>query len=243
MTGDDTFACPRLRDIAAEAALGVLPAEERAAALAHLQHCPACLENVRELARTADELLHLIPGREPPPGFESRVLQRIGLSAPQRRRRTLHRRFALGIAGAVAAAALAMGGWAIGVTSGSAPSAVGTARPDRLLSADLTSHSRDVGRVFAYTGGPNWVYVSVDADDLPARARAALDGTLTCQIERADGSTTTIGTFSLAAGYAQWVAPYPAGSPPVTEVHLLAADSSVVASATLHPPDGAAPQE
>jgi hypothetical protein len=243
MTGDDTFACPRLRDIAAEAALGVLPAEERAAALAHLQRCPACLENVRELARTADELLHLIPGREPPPGFESRVLQRIGLSAPQRRRRTLHRRFALGIAGAAAAAALAMGGWAIGVTSGSAPSAVGTARPDRLLSADLTSHSRDVGRVFAYTGGPNWVYVSVDADDLPARARAALDGTLTCQIERADGSTTTIGTFSLAAGYAQWVAPYPAGSPPVTEVHLLAADSSVVASATLHPPDGAAPQE
>ncbi|MFD7703644.1 hypothetical protein [Streptomyces caelestis] len=232
MTGDDTFACQRLRDIAAEAALGVLPAQERAAALAHLQRCPACLENVRELARTADELLHLIPGREPPAGFETRVLQRIGLS-PQRRRRTLRQRFALGLTAAVAAAALAMGGWAIGVTSASSPSADGPARPDRLLSADLTSHSQDVGRVFAYTGRPHWVYMSVDADDLPARARAALHGTLTCRIERADGSTTTIGTFSLTAGYAQWVAPYPAGAPPVTEVHLLAADGSVVADATL----------
>ncbi|WP_406729359.1 hypothetical protein WJ438_39320 [Streptomyces sp. GD-15H] len=236
MTGDDTFACQRLRGIAAEVALGVLPAQERAAALAHLQRCPACLEDVRELARTADELLHLIPGREPPVGFETRVLQRIGLS-PQRRRRTLRQRFALGLATAVAAAALAVGGWAIGVTSASSPSADGPDRPDRLLSADLTSHSQDVGRVFAYTGRPHWVYMSVDADDLPARARAALHGTLTCQIERADGSTTTIGTFSLDAGYAQWVASYPAGSPPVTEVHLLAADSSVVASATLHPSD------
>ncbi|MEU9591076.1 hypothetical protein AB0D84_15315 [Streptomyces sp. NPDC048193] len=234
MTGDDTFACPRLRDVAAEVALGVVPAEERAAALAHLQRCPACLANVRELARTADELIHLIPGREPPAGFESRVLQRIG-PPPRHRRPTMRRRFAVGLAAAVTAAALALGGWAIGVSSTSAPSAVGPARPDRLLSADLTSHRQDVGRVFAYTGTPHWVYVSVDADDLPARDRAALHTTLTCQIERADGSTTTIGTFSLTSGYAHWVASYPAGSPPVTEVHLLAADSSVVASATLHP--------
>ncbi|PWJ02594.1 hypothetical protein DKG34_37600 [Streptomyces sp. NWU49] len=236
MTGDDTFACQRLRDIAAEMALGVLPAQERAAALAHLQRCPACLENVRELARTADELLHLIPGREPPGGFETRVLQRIGLS-PRRRRRTLRQRFALGLAAAVAAASLAMGGWAIGVTSASSPSDTGPARPDRLLSADLTSHSQDIGRVFAYTGRPHWVYMSVDVDDLPAHARASLHGTVTCQIERADGSTTTIGTFSLASGYAQWVASYPAGSQPVTKVHLLAADRSVAASATLHPSD------
>jgi hypothetical protein len=235
MTGDDLFTCQRLRDIAAEVALGVLPAQERATALAHLQRCPACLENIRELARTADELLHLIPRREPPVGFELRVLQRIGLP-PQRRRRTLRQRFALGVATAVTAAALAVGGWAIGVTSASSPTA-GPARPDRLLSADLTSHSQDVGRVFAYTGRPHWVYMSVDADDLPARVRAALHGTLTCQIERADGSTTIIGTFPLAAGYAQWVAPYSTGSPPVTKVHLLAADRSVVASATLHPSD------
>ncbi|MBL3664919.1 hypothetical protein JL475_02580 [Streptomyces sp. M2CJ-2] len=236
MTGDDTFACRRLRDSAAEVALGVLPAQERAEALAHLQRCPTCRENVRELARTADELLHLIPGHEPPEGFETRVLQRIGLS-PRRRRRTLRQRFALGLAAAVAAAALAVGGWAIGVTSAPSPSDTGPARPDRLLSADLTSHSRDVGRVFAYTGQPHWLYMSVDVADFPAHARAALHGTLTCRIERADGSTTTIGTFSLTTGYTHWVAPYPAGSSPVTEVHLLAADRSVVAGATLHPSD------
>ncbi|MFF0163879.1 hypothetical protein ACFYRY_41245 [Streptomyces sp. NPDC005263] len=233
MTGDDAFACPQLRDIAAEAALGVLPAKERAAALAHLQRCPGCSENVRELARTADELLNLIPGREPPVGFEARVLQRIGL--PLRRRRpTLRRRLGLAAAAAAAAAALSVGGWALGFTSASAPSATSPARPDRLLSADLTSHSQDVGRVFAYTGRPSWVYMSVDADDLSAGHRSALHGKVTCLIERADGSKTDIGTFSLANGYAHWVAPYPAGSAPATGVYLLAADNSVVATATLH---------
>ncbi|WP_330350870.1 hypothetical protein [Streptomyces sp. NBC_00582] len=231
MTGDDTVACQRLQDVAAELALGVLPAQERAAALAHLQHCPACRENVRELARMADELIHLIPGREPPVGFETRVLERIGVP-PRPRRRTLRQRFALGLAACAAAASLAVGGWAVGVTSVSAPSATG---PDRLVSADLTSHSRDVGRVVAHTSRPQWIYMSVDADDLPARARTAFHGTLTCQIERADGSTTTLGTFSPAAGYAQWGAPYPTGTAPVTQVHLLAADHTVVASATLRP--------
>ncbi|MFI9566130.1 hypothetical protein [Streptomyces rishiriensis] len=232
MTGDEVFACPEMRDIAAEVALGVMPARERAVALAHLQRCPRCRENVRELARTADELLNLIPGREPPPGFETRVLQRIGLRL-QRRRRTLRQRLTLGAAAAVAAAALATGGWAIGITSAPPQSATSPMRPDRLFSADLTSHSQDVGRVFAYTGRPSWVYMSVDADDAPADGRADLKGKLTCQVERADGSTTTIGTFSLTNGYAHWAAKYPTGSAPVTEVNLLAADSSVVATATL----------
>ncbi|MEV2214894.1 hypothetical protein AB0H86_26175 [Streptomyces sp. NPDC050997] len=232
MTGDDAFGCPQLRDIAAEAALGVLPAQERAAAVAHLQRCPNCLENVRELARAADELLNLIPGREPPVGFEARVLQRIGLPL-RRRRRTLRRRLGLAAAAAVAAGALAVGGWAVGFTAAPSPSATSPTRPAPLLSADLTSHSQDVGRVFAYTGKQPWVYMSVDADDLRAGDRAALQGKVTCRIERADGSKADIGTFSLADGYAHWVASYPAGSAPVTGVHLLAPDSSVVATATL----------
>ncbi|WP_460060939.1 hypothetical protein [Streptomyces sp. YKOK-I1] len=233
MTRDDPFVCQRLRDVAAELALGILPARERAAALAHLQHCPACRENVRELTSAADELIHLIPGREPPVGFETRVLQRIGIP-PRHRRRTPRQRFALGLAACAAAAALTAGGWAIGVTTVPSPSAAG---PDRLLSADLTSRSRDVGQVFAHTNRPQWIYMSVDTDDLPAPARTAPHTTLTCQIERADGSTTTIGTFSPTTGYAQWGTPYPDGSAPVTEVHLLAADHSVVASATLRPSD------
>ncbi|MEU1519818.1 zf-HC2 domain-containing protein [Streptomyces sp. NPDC005811] len=231
MTGDDVFACQWLRDAAAELALGILPARERAVALAHLQRCPACREDVRELTSTADELIHLIPGREPPVGFETRVLQRIGIPPPHRRR-TRHRRFALAFAACGAAAALTAGGWAIGVTSVPSPSATA---PDRLVSAELTSHGRDVGQVVAHTDGPRWIYMSVDADDLPARARTTLHATLTCQIVRADGSTTTVGTFSPASGYARWGAPYPDGSAPVTKVRLLAADHSVVAGATLRP--------
>ncbi|HEV2368250.1 MAG TPA: zf-HC2 domain-containing protein, partial [Acidimicrobiales bacterium] len=62
--------CAELRDIAPELALGVLPGQERAAALAHLQSCPACQAEVEHLTDVADELVALAPAVEPPLGFE-----------------------------------------------------------------------------------------------------------------------------------------------------------------------------
>src|SRR4030095_8366149 len=41
----------------AEPALALLDGDERAAALTHLQTCPACRDEVASLARAADELL------------------------------------------------------------------------------------------------------------------------------------------------------------------------------------------
>ena len=78
--GIDRVDCAQLADMAAELALGVLTGRERAAALAHLDGCPACSEYVRELTVTGEELLGLLPPHEPPAGFESRVLERLGLS-------------------------------------------------------------------------------------------------------------------------------------------------------------------
>jgi hypothetical protein len=81
---DDTMdmSCPELAEVASELALGVLTGRERAVALAHLDGCESCRELVRQLTMTGSELLALLPSREPPPGFETRVLERIGLSAP-----------------------------------------------------------------------------------------------------------------------------------------------------------------
>ena len=78
----DDMSCDEFAEVAAELALGVLTGRERAAALAHLDGCESCREQVRELTMAQDELLALLPSQEPPAGFESRVLERIGLTAP-----------------------------------------------------------------------------------------------------------------------------------------------------------------
>ena len=74
------MSCREFSDVAAELALGVLTGRERAAAIAHLDHCDACRENVRQLTMTGEGLLELLPTVEPPAGFETRVMERIGLA-------------------------------------------------------------------------------------------------------------------------------------------------------------------
>jgi hypothetical protein len=77
--------CAELADVAAELALGVLTGRERAAAIAHLDACEACREHVRQLMATGEQLRELLPPAEPPAGFETRVLARLGLPAPAER--------------------------------------------------------------------------------------------------------------------------------------------------------------
>jgi hypothetical protein len=74
--------CAELSDVAAELALGVLTGRERAMAVAHLAACDECREDVRQLMATGEQLLQLLPPAEPPAGFETRVLERLGLPAP-----------------------------------------------------------------------------------------------------------------------------------------------------------------
>jgi anti-sigma factor RsiW len=103
--------CGRVRELAAELALGVLPGDERAAALDHLAGCPDCRKLVRELTGIGDDLLGLVPGVEPPVGFEDRVLARI---QPRRRRPRPRRWLPIAIAAAVAALVFGLGGWIVG---------------------------------------------------------------------------------------------------------------------------------
>jgi hypothetical protein len=74
--------CAGLAEVASELALGVLTGRERAQAIAHLEQCDTCREDVRQLMATSDGLLGLLPEVEPPAGFETRVLDRMGLSVP-----------------------------------------------------------------------------------------------------------------------------------------------------------------
>ena len=72
--------CNEFADMAAELALGVLTGRERAEAIAHLDGCEACRENVRQLTVTGEELLGLRPVREPSAGFETRVMERLDVA-------------------------------------------------------------------------------------------------------------------------------------------------------------------
>jgi hypothetical protein len=69
--------CAELHDVAAELALGALTGRARAAAIAHVERCRACREDVRQLTAAGGRLLELLPPASPPAGFETRVLERL----------------------------------------------------------------------------------------------------------------------------------------------------------------------
>src|SRR3984957_5326550 len=81
MSEPNGVTCGELADVAAELALGGLTGRERAVAIAHLGTCEVCREDVRQLMATGEQLRELLPPAEPPVGFETRVLERLGLPA------------------------------------------------------------------------------------------------------------------------------------------------------------------
>ena len=161
------MSCDRTRELAAELALGILDGEQRAQALRHVAECPECRRAVEELTAVADELLMLAPEREPPAGFESRVLARMqpppAAARPTRRRR----RMLAPLAAAAAAAAIA------------AAVVLLTTSDDRRLAdhyrATLAAgHGSSfeaarlrapgqvpAGVVYAYRGATSWIFVVV----------------------------------------------------------------------------------
>ncbi|MFJ9826438.1 zf-HC2 domain-containing protein [Streptomyces sp. NPDC101160] len=216
--------CERLRELAAELALGVLPARERAEAVAHLDRCPECREYVERLTAVGDGLLALLPGAEPPVGFESRVVRALG-AAPVRKPRRY--RLRLAAAGAAAAVACGFGGWAVGsaVVEG-APPAVSqrTGLVEAALVSGTGAGGHEVGRIYAHPGGGGWVYMSVDLDGAAA-------GPVRCVLVHADGSTVPVGSFPLRDGYGYWGAPAGADPTTVTGARLLGPDGDVLATA------------
>ncbi|MER8047082.1 hypothetical protein [Streptomyces sp. NPDC094032] len=228
--------CERLRELGAELALGVLPALERAEAVAHLDRCPECREYVEQLTAVGDGLLGLLPEAEPPVGFESRVVATLApaqapTSAPTQARaprRYRLRRLRLAAAAVAAALACGFGGWAVGTVVESAP-AVSThpGHPGLFEAALMSPAGHEVGQVFAHsgrTGQPGWVSMSVDLE-------GGGHGPVRCVLVAADGSSTELGSFALKDGYGYWAAPAQLGPAAPTGVRLLGTDGTVLATA------------
>jgi anti-sigma factor RsiW len=132
-----------------ELALGELTGRDRADALAHVAGCHACRDEVAAIVATAEQLLLVAPEAEPPPGFESAVLERIAAGAPARRRR---RWPVLAAAAAVVLAMLAT----LAVTTFSGGSGTELAE-----AAMTTPTGSTVGRAWRYDARPTWLLVSV----------------------------------------------------------------------------------
>ena len=201
-------------DLAAELALGILPEEEAESVRLHLRSCPACAAEVASLAPVADRLLELVPGTEPPLGFDRRVLENVTPS-PLRRLRSLHPSPRQTIASVAAAAAIVFGtmGWMAGR---------GTTHHPVRTAAQFVVNGHEIGEVETY-GHPSWLTVSVHGLDAT--------GPVICQVVNKDGTVSTMGSFDLVKGSGSWSTPDPAGLSHAAEARLVDASGDVVAIA------------
>ena len=165
------MSCEHTSDLAAELALGIADGEERAEALRHLSTCAECRHVVEELSQVADELLILAPIEEPPAGFESRVVERLGLRRPPRRglaRWFAPRSVAARLGPAIAAAAVT----AVALvavyhddhqTAERYRESLSQAGGQYFQAERLVDEGGARGGVaFGYEGSPSWVLLSVD---------------------------------------------------------------------------------
>jgi hypothetical protein len=178
--------CEEMRELAPEIALGVLDGEQRAEALRHLATCADCRREVEQLSQVADELLMLAPVQEPPAGFESRVVEAIGLRPqPRRARRWTARRLVMRIGPALATAAVTAGVLVSvyhddHITAERYRDTLAHAHGQYFQAEPLRDDAGARGGVaFGYQGSPSWLLVTVGGahrDDVAGGELVTKDG-------------------------------------------------------------------
>lgn len=218
--------CDEFHELAPELALDILPGDERAAAVAHLEHCAACCEHLASLTAVGDGLLGLVPSHEPSSGFETRVLERLRPAGhAHRRRRTL---VAAATAAAALVAAAGVGGTAADMAlrqsapQNSQPTQGAPAAP-QLRTGTFTVAGHPAGQIFLYHGSPPWTYMSVTTDQpFP---------TAICQLQMNDGTFVPVGQIDLSGKYAHWGGPVRTDPAAVTGARIVTADGTLIATA------------
>jgi hypothetical protein len=220
--------CEQLRELAPEIALDVADGEERAQALRHLSDCPDCRRLVEQLSEVADELLVLPAPKDPPVGFESRVIARLG---PERKPQRRLRRVALRVAPALAAAAVTA---AVLVSVYSDDREVADRYRETLEQADgryfgaqpLVDPEGDrAGVAFGYDGDPSWVLVTVDQ---PFRATVSA-----AELVTETQGTIPLPSFRLDSENGSWGGAIPVSLGEVDAIRLLGRGPGEVIEATL----------
>jgi hypothetical protein len=214
--------CEELHELAPEIALGTVGGEERAEALRHLSTCGECRVLVDRLSQVADELLMLAPEAEPPVGFESRVVEALGLPEPPRRRRVrwlAPRWLAPRLGPALAAAAV------------TAVALIALYHDDHLTAERyretldqangqyfqaeplLDENGANGGVAFGYQGSPSWVLVTVE----PAYRDVVTSGELVTEGKR----TIPLPSLELDRNEGSWGGMIPVNLYKVASIRLL----------------------
>jgi hypothetical protein len=221
--------CARIREALPEVALGISDGEQRALALEHVAGCSDCRRELEELSTLADELIALAPRREPPPGFEDRVLDRLDVRQPRPRpaRRRLRRLVFVAAAPAVAAVTALV----ISVSYSSDlrlasqyRAALMGAHGKYFQSARLHAPAgQQAGIVFAYEGAPSWMFYTLEGQYGSGRYSE--------QILTRSGRTLTLPPFTLVDG--TWGIATPVPVRDIARVKLIRERGGATLSATL----------
>lgn len=185
--------CDVTRELTAELALGVAAGEERARTVRHLDGCAGCRRDVAELGDLVDALMLLAPEREPPVGFESRVVAAV---TGRRRRPRWRRVLAYAVAATLAAAATGVGAYLVTEQDRTVAAQYRTALEragGRYFGVEFLQESGGgrAGHVFVYRGRPSWAFVVLP----PERA-----GSFHVEVVTREGETLDAGTIDMTAG-------------------------------------------
>ena len=183
----------RFADDLVELALGTIAGRARADLIAHAADCPHCSSELEALSGATDRLLQLVPEKEPPLGFEVRVLTRIReLRAP---------------------------GWPRGGVGRRCSSPPRPSSPESSASSPDTASvphdpaSRDEVTAVIHTAFPRRRR-TLRADGADPRLVVKItglgtNGPVTCRVTGTNGRTATIGVFWLYHGSGSWTAALP----------------------------------
>lgn len=216
------MSCEQIRDLAAEIALGIGDGEERAEALRHLSTCAECRRVVEQLSQIADELLVLAPVQEPPAGFESRVVEAMGLREPAPRRRLarwlsprwLAPRLGPALATAAVTAAALIGVYHDDHQTAERYRGILDQAGGRYFQAEPLADETGArsGVAFGYEGSPSWVLLTVD----PTHRGEVTRGELMTK----DGRTIALPSLALDRN-GSWGGAIPVNLYKVTSIRLL----------------------
>jgi hypothetical protein len=165
----------------AELALGLLTDPRRSALVEHAVACRRCQARLDDLVAVGDRLVLLAPQVDPPAGFETRALSRMGGPVAADLRWARRSRILTGVAALVATLAL-------GMLVGRLVSSPGATTVDRV--AAIHNAAGDVVGDAHLENAPR-PHILVSVLRAPTKP-----GVRTCELQRPDGSWVVVGTWT-----------------------------------------------